>query len=58
MWLHRGNAERFGYGFLTCVSAGRCVDCSHSKCRALLILEGRPLLVDFEICLVDEELGF
>ncbi len=54
------NAERFGYGFLPCVSAGRCVDCSHPKriCRALLILEGRPLLTDFEVYLVDEELGF
>ncbi len=54
------NAARFGYDFLPCVSAGRCVDCDHPKriCRAVVILERRPFLTEFYVYLVNEELGF
>ena len=54
------NAERFGLKDLPCVKAERCVNCNHPNriCRALVILEKRPMLTDVVVCLVDEELGY
>ncbi len=54
------NAKRFGLKDLPCVKVGRCVDCNHPYriCRALVILEKRPMLTDVIVCLVDEELGY
>ncbi len=54
------NAERFGFKDLPCVNVGRCVDCNHPDriCRALVIIEKKPMLTDIVVCLVDEELGY
>lgn len=53
------NAKRLKIN-VPCVEAGRCVDCNSPNrlCRALLILERRPVLTDITVIIVGETLGF
>lgn len=53
------NAKRLKID-VPCVDAGKCVDCNSPNrlCRALLILERRPVLTDMKIIIVGENLGF
>ncbi|OGP63335.1 MAG: lactate utilization protein C, partial [Deltaproteobacteria bacterium RBG_13_53_10] len=45
---------------LPCAKTGRCVDCNSPDrfCRAVVILERKPLLTDILVILVGEELGY
>jgi hypothetical protein len=53
------NAKRLNTE-VPCVNVGHCVDCNlpDRLCRALVILERRPLLTDMLVILVGEELGY
>jgi hypothetical protein len=43
-----------------CAKTGRCVDCNSPDrlCRAVVILERKPMLTDIMVILVGEELGY
>ena len=53
------NARRLGVE-TPCAQLGYCVDCDSPAriCRALLILERRPTGAEYDVVLVNEELGF
>lgn len=53
------NTLRFG-ARTPCTEKGRCTDCrsSASICRITTIISRRPMLTDFKVFLVGEELGF
>lgn len=53
------NALRFG-ARTPCVETGRCMDCRSpgSICRITTIISRRPMMTDFKVFLIGEELGF
>lgn len=53
------NARRVGKD-TPCVKAGRCVDCHSpsSICRITTIISQKPMLTDFKVILIAEDLGF
>ncbi len=53
------NAKRFNVK-TPCVADGRCHDCKSPEriCRGLSVLWSKPMEGDFEVILIDEELGF
>ncbi len=53
------NAKRFGTK-TPCVADGRCHDCKSPEriCRGLSVLWGCPMRGDFEVVLIEEDLGF
>ena len=54
------NAMRLGLKTPCAVKGDKCYDCSSPEriCRALVVLWGKPMNGDYEIVLVDEDLGY
>lgn len=53
------NARRLGLD-VPCLRKGECVDCFPPRriCNVTSIIEGRPVLTDFQVILVGEDLGY
>lgn len=54
------NAKRLGVRTPCAAKADRCYDCSSPEriCRGLSVLWGKPMIGDFEVILIDEDLGY
>ena len=54
------NAKRFGLKTPCAKKADRCYDCKSQDrlCRGLSVLWGKPMSGDFEIILINEDLGY
>ena len=54
------NAQRLGKNTPCAVKGDRCYDCSSPDriCRVLSVWWSKPMIGEFEVVLIDEELGF
>lgn len=54
------NAKRFGVKTPCAVKADKCYDCKSPEriCRGLSVLWSKPMTGEFEVILIDEELGY
>lgn len=58
-WASPPNAKRLNFK-TPCAETGFCADCNSPDriCRIITIIERKPRLTDFEIILINEDLGF
>lgn len=58
-WASPPNAKRLNFK-TPCAETGFCADCNSPDriCRIVTIIERKPRLTDFEIILINEDLGF
>lgn len=58
-WASPPNAKRLSFK-TPCAETGFCADCNSPDriCRIITIIERKPRLTDFEIILINEDLGF
>ncbi len=58
-WASPPNAKRLSFK-TPCAETGFCADCNSPDriCRIITIIERKPRLTDFEVILINEDLGF
>lgn len=58
-WASPSNARRLNFR-TPCADSGFCSDCNSPDriCRIITIIERKPRLTDFEVILINEDLGF